>query len=63
MKVKLPLWVRTYRIILGILAIVAVIWNYLTSLTPDLFFRYFINQSNLIAGTVLILGATVFNRR
>lgn len=60
---SLPAWVRVYRFLFGVLAIYAVLKNYSTSDVPDRFFRFFTNQSNLIAGVVLILGATVFAHR
>lgn len=58
----LPGWIRLYRLAFGILAILAVFRNYVTLDNPN-FWRLFTNQSSLIAGVVLVLGALVFMRR
>lgn len=55
----LPIWIRAYRLIFGLLAFSAIYYN-LTELDDPKFWNFFTNQSNLIAGVVLVLGATVF---
>jgi hypothetical protein len=57
----LPLWIRLYRLIFGMTALIAVYWNWQDFDDPD-FWKFFTNQSNVIAGVVLILGALVFAR-
>lgn len=58
----LPGWLRFFRLAFGVLAIVAVVTNY-TQLDEPHFWHFFTNQSSLISGVVLVLGATVFTRR
>jgi hypothetical protein len=58
----LPGWIRVYRLAFGIIALVAVFRNSI-QLDEVHFWRFFTNQSSLIAGTVLILGGLVFTRR
>jgi hypothetical protein len=58
----LPGWIRTYRLAFGILALAAVFRNYVV-FDEWFFWRLFTNQSSLIAGIVLILGAVVFPHR
>lgn len=59
----LPAWVRAYRLCFGALAIWAVIQDFIDQgrhkpeFVPANFWSLFTNQSNLIAGTVLIIGA------
>jgi hypothetical protein len=57
----LPWWIRLYRLGFGTLAIVAVIKNYVDLDDPN-FWRFFTNQSNAVAGVVLILGSLFFTR-
>lgn len=58
----LPWWIRLFRLVFGTLAVVAVFRNYI-NLDDPYFWRFFTNQSNLLAGVVLILGALIFRRR
>lgn len=58
----LPWWIRLFRFGFGLLAIVAVFKNFVDLDDPN-FWRFFTNQSNFLAGVVLILGAVVFARR
>jgi hypothetical protein len=58
----LPRWIRLYRLAFGVLAIFAVLKNYV-DLDEAHFWRLFTNQSSLISGIVLVLGAVVFTRR
>ena len=58
----LPGWIRFFRLVFGMLALVAVFKNYV-DLDEDHFWHFFTNQSSLLAGVVLVLGATVFTRR
>lgn len=58
----LPGWIRLYRLAFGALAIFAVFKNYF-DLDEARFWRLFTNQSSLISGIVLMLGALVFTRR
>lgn len=55
----LPAWIRVYRLFFGIIVFSALYYN-LTELDDPKFWNMFTNQSNLISGIVLILGATVF---
>lgn len=57
----LPLWIRGYRLVFGVLALYAVIWN-LRELDDPHFWRFFTNESSTVAGVVLLLGASVFAR-
>lgn len=57
----LPAWIRLYRLLFGVLAIYAIIWNYLDKDDPY-FWNFFTNQSSLLSGVVLILGAVLFAR-
>lgn len=58
----LPGWIRFFRLAFGMLALAAVITNYV-DLDEKHFWHFFTNQSSLLAGIVLVLGATVFTRR
>lgn len=58
----LPLWIRLFRFGFGVLAIVAVFRNFIL-LDDPYFWRFFTNQSGVIAGSVLVLGGLVFPRR
>lgn len=60
---NLPPWVRFFRLIAGVLALIAVWRNRVEHHDDPYFFDYFTNQSNIIAGIVLILGGYVFARR
>lgn len=60
---SLPVWVRTYRIVLGVLAFYAVYHNRFVQTYDEHFYQFFTNQSNIIAGIILILGGTLFARR
>lgn len=55
----LPSWIRLYRLFFGTLALYAVVWNFREKDDPH-FWSFFTNQSSLLAGTVLILGAVIF---
>lgn len=57
----LPIWIRAYRLIFGVMAFIAVFFNINHYNDPNLW-THFTYESNLIAGVVLILGATVFGR-
>lgn len=57
----LPRWIRAYRLVFGLLVAYAIVYN-LTNLDDPKFWNMFTNQSNLIVGIVLVLGATVFAR-
>lgn len=57
----LPFWIRAFRLIFGVTALAAIIYN-LTHLDEPNFWSFFTNQSNLLGGVVLILGALVFAR-
>jgi hypothetical protein len=57
----LPFWIRACRLIFGITALVAIAYN-LTHLDEPNFWSFFTNQSNLLGGVVLVLGALVFAR-
>lgn len=56
----LPIWIRAYRLLIGILVIYALYWNFYEKDDPR-FWSFFTNQSSLIAGIVLILGALLFS--
>jgi hypothetical protein len=56
-----PSWIRGYRLLFGLIALYAIVWN-LRDQNDQYFWNFFTNQSSLIAGVVLILGATVFAR-
>lgn len=58
----LPGWIRFFRLAFGMLALVAVFKNYV-DLDEEHFWHFFTNQSSLLAGVVLVLGATVFTGR
>lgn len=58
----LPTWIRAYRFVLGFTALIAVFYNWRTLDDPH-FFSFFTNQSGILAGVVLVLGAFVFARR
>jgi hypothetical protein len=58
----LPGWIRVYRLVFGVTALVAVFRNYV-QLDDPYFWRFFTNQSSLIAGVVLIFGSAFFARR
>lgn len=60
-SLMLPIWIRGYRLIFGLIALIAVFWN-LQHLDDPYFWNFFTNQSSLLAGIVLILGATLFMR-
>jgi hypothetical protein len=62
-RVNLPQWVRIYRVVLGALALWAVYQNRLDQPDDEHFYQFFTNQSNIIAGIVLILGGTLFAGR
>jgi hypothetical protein len=62
-RVNLPLWVRLFRVAFGALALVAVWRNRVDHHDDPHFFDYFTNQSNIIAGVVLILGGSILSRR
>ena len=55
----LPIWIRLYRLVFGIIALTAVTWSYFDSDDPY-FWRFFTNQSGLLAGLVLVFGAVVW---
>lgn len=57
----LPSWIRLYRLFFGTLALVAIVWNFREK-ADAYFWSFFTNQSSLLAGTVLILGAVVFTK-
>lgn len=57
----LPRWIFLARLVFGALAVVAVGKNYV-DLDEAHFWHFFTNQSSLLAGIVLLLGATVFTR-
>lgn len=57
----LPSWIRAYRLIFGLTALYAIYYN-LTHLDDPYFWNFFTNQSNLLAGIVLILGSLVYAR-
>lgn len=57
----LPFWIRACRLIFGLTALYAVYYNLIRLDDPE-FWNLFTNQSNLIAGIVLILGGLVFAR-
>lgn len=57
----LPTWIRLYRLFFGTLAIYAIVWNYLELDDPK-FWSFFTNQSSVLTGIVLLLGALVFAR-
>lgn len=54
-------WIRLYRLAFGMLALIAVSKNYV-DLDETHFWHFFTNQSSLLSGIVLILGATLFAR-
>ncbi len=57
----LPTWIRAYRLIFGLTALAAVFYN--INHFDDLnLWTHFTYESNLIAGVVLVLGATVIGR-
>lgn len=58
----LPLWIRAYRLVFGCLALFAVWWNW-QNLDDPRFTSFFTNQSNAIAGVVMLLGSVVFVRQ
>jgi hypothetical protein len=58
----LPGWIRLFRLIFGTLALVAVVKNYI-DLDDPYFWHFFTNQSNVLAGVVLVLGGITFTRR
>lgn len=55
----LPAWIRAYRLLFGIVALYAIFWNHHEKNDPY-FWNFFTNESSLLCGVVLILGATVF---
>ncbi|MCO5219186.1 MAG: Pr6Pr family membrane protein [Thermomicrobiales bacterium] len=55
----IPAWIRAYRLIFGLAALIAVTWNLQHFNDPD-FWKFFTNQSSLLAGVVLVLGALLF---
>lgn len=55
----LPAWIRLYRLFFGVVTLYAIIWNFLEKDDPY-FWNFFTNQSSLISGIVLILGAVLF---
>ena len=57
----LPTWIRLYRLFFGVLAIYAIAWNW-AELDDPKFWNFFTNQSSLLSGIVLILGAIFFAR-
>lgn len=57
----LPSWIRVCRFIFGLLAFSAALYNLIT-LDDPYFWRFFTNQSSVLAGTVLVLGALFFSR-
>lgn len=60
---NLPHWVRAFRIVFGVLALIAVWRNRVRNHDDIHFFDLFTNQSNIIAGVVLVLGGTILARR
>ena len=58
----LPGWIRFFRLGFGMLALVAVFKNYV-DLDEEHFWHFFTYQSSMLAGAVLVLGATAFTRR
>ena len=59
-NVNSPLWVRVYRIVFGVLALFAVYRSHVIHRQDEHFIGFFTNQSNIIAGVILILGGTLF---
>lgn len=57
----LPPWIRAYRLIFGLMGLVAVFYNIAHYDDANLW-THFTYESNLIAGVVLILGATILAR-
>jgi len=57
-----PAWVRIYRLVFGLIALYAVYNNYREFDDPH-FWDFFTNQSNILAGVVLLLGSVVLIRR
>lgn len=57
----LPGWIRAYRILFGLLAIIAIWYNWVYD-SDEHFFKFFTNQSSFLAGAVLIGGAVLFTR-
>lgn len=57
----LPSWIRAYRLLFGFIALYAIVWN-IREKDDQYFWNFFTNQSSLIAGTVLVLGAFFFAR-
>ncbi|MCA9833895.1 MAG: Pr6Pr family membrane protein [Thermomicrobiales bacterium] len=57
----LPTWIRAYRLIFGLLALVAVWWNWQEFDDPR-FTSFFTHQSSALAGVVLLLGALIYAR-
>ena len=55
----LPSWIRSYRLLLGVFALWAIFWN-MREKNDQYFWNFFTNQSGLIAGVVLVLGAFFF---
>ena len=55
----LPSWIRLYRLFFGVIALYAIIWN-IREKDDQYFWNFFTNQSSLISGVVLILGAFFF---
>lgn len=58
----LPSWIRSYRLLLGTFVLYAIFWN-MREKHDQYFWNFFTNQSGLISGVVLVLGALFFNRR
>lgn len=54
-------WIRAYRLVFGLLAFTAALYNLNHFHDPKLW-SHFTYQSNFLAGTVLVLGAPVFAR-
>lgn len=57
----LPAWIRSYRLLFGALALYAIAWN-MVEKDDQYFWNFFTNQSSLLSGVVLILGAVFFAR-
>lgn len=54
-------WIRAYRLVFGLLAFTAAVFN-LNHFNDPKLWSHFTYQSNFLAGAVLVLGATVFAR-
>lgn len=57
----LPGWIRAYRLLFGLFALYAIFWN-MREKNDQYFWNFFTNQSSLICGVVLLIGAVYFAR-